>query len=101
MAPQLLFNAQMFKIRRFEDMGIVTFALSGRIEEEQLPELQRLLEVESEAETTGIVLDLVDVRLVDRQAIKFLATCEAQGILLRNCPSYVREWIETGKGYEQ
>jgi ABC-type transporter Mla MlaB component len=101
MATQLLLNAQMFKIRRFEDMGVVTLALSGRIEEEQLPQLQRLLEVESEAKTTDIVLDLVDVRLVDRQAIKFLATCEARGILLKNCPSYVREWIETGKGYEQ
>lgn len=101
MAPQLLFNAQMFKVRRLEDKGIVTFALSGRIEEEHLPELQGLFEAESAANPTPITLDLVDVRLVDRQAIKFLATCEAQGILLKNCPSYVREWIETGRGYEQ
>jgi ABC-type transporter Mla MlaB component len=91
----------MFKIRRFEDKGAVTFALSGRIEEEHLPELQKLLEVESQAKPTAITLDLVDVRLVDREAIRFLATCEAQGMMLKNCPSYVREWIETGRGNKQ
>jgi ABC-type transporter Mla MlaB component len=91
----------MFKIRRSEDEGSVTFALSGRIEEEHLPELQKLLEVETQAKLTAITLDLVDVRLVDREAIRFLAACEAKGIMLKNCPSYVREWIETGRGYKQ
>jgi anti-anti-sigma regulatory factor len=87
----------MFKIRRSEDKGIVIFALSGRIEEEHLSELQRLLKVESKAKSTAITLDLGDVKLVDREAIKFLATSEAHGIILENCPSYVREWIETGR----
>jgi hypothetical protein len=36
------------------------------------------------------------VRLVDREAVRFLAACEARGIQLKHCPSYVREWIETG-----
>jgi hypothetical protein len=30
--------------------------------------------------------------------VKFLAICEVDGIELRNCPSYVREWIEKGRG---
>jgi hypothetical protein len=38
------------------------------------------------------------VKLVDREVIKFFAACEAHGIVLKNCPSYVREWIETGRG---
>jgi predicted metal-binding protein len=88
----------MFKIRRSEDKELVTFALSGRIEEEQLSELQKLLKIESGANSTPIALDLGDVRLVDREAIKFLAACEAHGIILKNCPPYVREWIETGRG---
>jgi predicted metal-binding protein len=88
----------MFKIRRSKDKDIVTFVLSGRIEEEQLSELQKLLKTESGADATPIALDLGDVRLVDREAIKFLAGCEAHGIVLKNCPSYVREWIETGRG---
>jgi ABC-type transporter Mla MlaB component len=90
----------MLKIRTFEEKGFVTFALSGRIEEEHLPELQKLLEVETQPKPTVITLDLVDVRLVDREAIRFLARCEARGILLKDCPSYVREWIETRRGYK-
>ncbi|MGF7179217.1 hypothetical protein [Tunturiibacter psychrotolerans] len=88
----------MFKIRRSQDKDVVTFVLSGRIEEEQLSELQKLLKIESGADPTPIAFDLGDVKLVDREAIKFFAACEAHGILLKNCPSYVREWIETGRG---
>jgi hypothetical protein len=83
----------MFQIRRSESRGLVTFTLSGRIGEEQLVELEKLLKGESAGNSTAVVLDLEDVRLVDREAVKFLAECEAGGIELRNCPPYVREWI--------
>jgi anti-anti-sigma regulatory factor len=83
----------MFQIRRSENRGLVTFTLSGRINEEQLVELQKLLEGEAEGNPAPLVLDLADVRLVDREAVKFLAECEAGGVELRNCPPYVREWI--------
>ena len=83
----------MLKIRRSEDNGIAVFALSGRIEEQHVSELQELLAGEAEAKAA---LDLEEVRLVDREAVRFLAACEARGIGLRNCPSYVREWIDTG-----
>jgi anti-anti-sigma regulatory factor len=83
----------MFQVRRSESGGVVTFALSGRIEEEQVAELQKLLKVEAGGNSTGVLLDLGDVRLVHRQAVKFLAECEAGGVELRNCPPYVREWI--------
>jgi hypothetical protein len=86
----------MFQIRRSVDKGLVTIALSGRIEEEQLSELETLLE----SEAGRVVLDLTDVRLVHREAVKFLLKCEDGGIELRNCPSYVREWIEKGRGYQ-
>lgn len=84
----------MLKIRRSEDNGIAVFALSGRIEEQQVSELQKLLAGEAQAKAA---LDLEEVRLVDREVVRFLAACEARGISLRNCPSYVREWIETGR----
>jgi hypothetical protein len=83
----------MFQIRRSVDRGLVIITLSGRIEEEQLAELETLLK--SEAGT--LVLDLAEVRLVHREAVKFLLKCEDGGIELRNCPSYVREWIEKGR----
>ncbi len=75
-------------------------ALSGRIEGGHVPELQQLLETEEDA--VRITLDLGEVRLVDREAVRFLASCEARGIKLKSCPSYIREWIETGSviGYE-
>lgn len=85
---------QMLRIRRSEDDGFTVFALSGRVEEGQLPELRGLLETEARA--TAIMLDLEEVRLVDRETVGFLAACEARGIKLKNCPSYVRKWIETG-----
>jgi hypothetical protein len=40
-----------------------------------------------------IALDLTDVTLVDRDAIGFLKRCEVNGIELKNCAGYVREWI--------
>jgi hypothetical protein len=70
---------------------ISIFALSGRIEAEEVAELQRLLRVEGRSHR--IVLDLREVKLADRDAVRFLARCEADGIQLKNCPPYVREWI--------
>ena len=70
------------------------FVLSGRIEEEHVLELQNLLS--GETQRHNITFDLEEVRLVDRQVVKFLGACEGRGIRLRNCPSYVREWIDTG-----
>jgi len=71
----------------------VIFALSGRIEEKDLSELQKLLD--AEAEPVNMTLDLEEVRLVDREAVRFLAVCESREIKLKNCPSYIREWIGT------
>ena len=88
----------MFQISRSEDTGRVTFTLSGRIEAEELAELQKLIKSEVGATSKAIVLDLTDVKLLHREAVKFLATCETDGTELRNCPSYVREWIEKGRG---
>jgi anti-anti-sigma regulatory factor len=84
----------MLKIRRSGDKELAIFALSGRIEKEHVSELQELLE--SEAKVAELTLDLEEVRLVDREAVRFLAACEARGIRLKNCPSYVRQWIQTG-----
>lgn len=59
-----------------------------------MPELQKLIEVE--AEVAAITLDLQEVRLVDREGVRFLAACETRGIKLKDCPPYIRQWIETG-----
>ena len=85
----------MLKIRRWVN-GRIVFTLSGRIEVEDVAELQRLLALE--LADRNLVLDLADVTLVDREAVKFLAHCEADSIELENCPPYIREWIQRERG---
>jgi hypothetical protein len=67
----------------------VTFLLSGRIEKEDLGELKTLLEKNEKA----VVLDLKEIRLVDREAVRFLANFETDNTRITNCPPYIREWI--------
>ena len=82
----------MFKIQKSVNGKLVVFTLSGRIGPSGLAELQKLLE--SEAHDQSLLLDLTEVKLVDRDVIGFLASCEAKGLKLANCPAYIREWIE-------
>jgi anti-anti-sigma regulatory factor len=82
----------MFKIQRSINGRLAVFALSGRIKAARLAELQKLLE--SEASDHNLVLDLTEVKLVDRDVVSFLAGCEAKGVNIANCPAYIREWIE-------
>lgn len=84
----------MLKIRRSAN-GKIVFTLSGRIEIEDVAELQRLLALE--LSDRNLALNLADVTLVDREAVKFLADCEADCIELENCPPYIREWIQREK----
>jgi len=80
----------MLKILRTANGSSVVFVLSGRIEAEHLAELEALFD----AEEHGFVLDLMEVTLVDRETIGLLARCAAEGVELRNCPAYIREWLE-------
>ena len=85
----------MLRIQRSEN-GQVVFTLSGRMDEEDIPELETL--IRSEANGRRIVLDLKDLTLVGRDAISFLERWEANGIALKNCAGYVREWISRSRG---
>ena len=79
------------RIETSENGEAVTFALSGRFDAQGSVELQRLFDDHNEGK--GFILDLRDVRLVDRSAVKFLAFCESGGVQLENCPAYIRGWI--------
>ena len=80
----------MLKIQRVLNSHVV-FTLSGRMDAENVAELKEL--IESEARGRRIVLELSDLTLVDRDAVRFLEHCEEQSIELENCPAYIREWI--------
>ena len=80
----------MLKISKVQNEELV-FKLSGRMDAENVGELEAPLDAESN--DSIIVLDLNDLRLVDQDAVSFLRRCETSGIQLRNCPPYIREWI--------
>ena len=79
----------MIRIETLVRGGRVFFAVIGRIESTDLPELKRLIESHNAPET----LDLKGVRLVDRDVVTFLASFETNNGRITNCPSYIREWI--------
>jgi anti-anti-sigma regulatory factor len=81
------------RIERSTQQRFTVFTLSGRMEAAQVPELKRLFE----RDFRHIILDLRDVRLADRDAVRFLRGCEADGMKLENCPAYVREWMAREK----
>ncbi len=80
----------MLKITRAKNAKVV-FGVSGRLDLENMDELKTL--ISAEARGQHIVLDLSELTLVDEVAVRFLKGCEADGIKLKNCPAYVREWI--------
>jgi len=86
------FRRFMWKIRKSVDSNRLVLGISGRIEEGQLPQFTKALV--SEAWKDGVILDLKDVKLVDQACVTFLASCEAAGWTLCNCPHYVRAWID-------
>ena len=87
-------GACMLRIERSGN-GQVLFTLSGRIEEGEIQELQQLLA--SEKSGQQLIFNLRDVTLVNQDAVKFLAHCEAHGITLENCPLHIRTWIDQVK----
>jgi hypothetical protein len=80
----------MLKIQRVAN-GEVVFTVSGQMHEENISELRDLFRLE--AQGLLIVLNLKDLTLVDREAVRFLEHCDSNGIKLKNCPAYIREWM--------
>lgn len=71
----------------------MVLCISGRITGQHVDTLRIALDQEG----TTVVIDLKDVLLVDREAVRLLAVCESNGTQVRNCPAYVREWVAREK----
>jgi len=78
------------RIERSERQRFTVFTLSGRMEAGHIVELKELFD----RDYRNIILDLQEMRLADRDAVRFLRDCEADGMKLDNCPAYIREWID-------
>lgn len=74
----------------------VVLRVSGRMRAENVDTLRGVLGQQN----SRIVIDLEEVALVDREAVTFLALSETDGIELRNCPAYIREWVDREKRSE-
>jgi anti-anti-sigma regulatory factor len=81
----------MLKIHRTSGRKVV-FTVSGQLDSDNVNELCQVVD----AEPAGgvLVLDLTDLVLADRDAVRVLRQYEASGrVVLRNCPAYVRTWM--------
>ena len=84
----------MLRIERSAN-GQVVFTLSGRMQTDDIEQVQQLLIVETPGQQ--LMFDLRDVTLVNQDAVTFLADCEAKGIKLESCPLHIRNWIDQEK----
>jgi anti-anti-sigma regulatory factor len=69
------------------EQGLVLY-ISGRLAAEDLEVVRIALDGRR-----VVAIELAEVELVSRDAVKLLVQAEAQGIELRSCPAYIREWI--------
>ena len=79
----------MLRIQRTADGTTAVLRVSGRLDAENLNELRQSLDIVPDG--TAVTLDLADLLLADREAVRFLGDREASGrIVLRHCPGYIR-----------
>jgi len=84
----------MLRIERSTN-GQVVFTLSGRMQTQDIEQVQQLLIVETPGQR--LMFNLRDVTLVNQDVVTFLAGCEAKGIKLESCPLHIRSWIDQEK----
>jgi hypothetical protein len=81
----------MLKIHRTSGRTVV-FTVSGQLDADNVDELCQVVD----AEPSGgvLVLELTDLVLADRDAVRVLRQYEVRGrVVLRHCPAYVRTWM--------
>ena len=75
--------------------GSVVLRVIGRIDGTRT---SRCCGMEQEkTKKSGLAIDLTEVTLVSQEAVEALAVAETNGIELRNCPGYIREWVSRTK----
>jgi len=63
--------------------------LSGEVRSDRLAEVR----AEIARSEPPVTVDLEELDHVDAEAIRFLNACEALGVELANCSSFIREWM--------
>ncbi len=83
-----------FKMDKTSQGRKTVIRLVGRVRSEHLEELKSELGTNA----SQFVLDLIEVTLVDVEVVRFLGTCECEGVTLLHCSPYIREWILRERG---
>jgi len=79
----------MLRIEKQSREGITRLQLSGRIRSDRIACIRSAMN-DSYARKR---LDLGEVTLVDVAVVHFLIRCEDEGIVLLQCPPWVRQWM--------
>ena len=79
----------MLRIDKETDGCVSKLKLSGRI---QSGCIARIKSAMNDA-CARKILDLGEITLVDIAVVRFLMSCENEGVELMQCPPYVREWM--------
>ena len=69
------------------EQGLVLY-ISGRLAAEDLDVVRTALDG-----GRVVAIELAEIELVSRDAVKLLGQAEDEGIELRSCPAYIREWM--------
>ena len=80
----------MLRIERDSEGCVTRVRLSGRIRSGDIPNVQSAIADGCARK----ILDLSEVTIVDLAVVRFLISCEDEGVELVQCPPYVREWIQ-------
>ena len=87
----------LLKIQRGMEPTLV-FTVSGRLDVENVSELCQLIDAQPAGAV--VVLDLTDLVLADRDAVRYLREYETGGrIVLRKCPAYIRASMAAEKSH--
>jgi len=70
----------------------VTLLLNGKFEEDAISELESSIR-EARGAHKQINIDLSEVTLVDRKAVRYLSEQASRDIRLVNCPAYLCHWL--------
>jgi ABC-type transporter Mla MlaB component len=83
-----------------EDEKHCRLCLCGQFTAEYVVELEKALNAET-ANDQAIAVDMSNVTLVDREAMKFLCNTHSKDIPIENIPPYVQRWIQQEKACSQ
>jgi len=89
-ANDVVLNSYMLKIEVELNGAGPLIRLIGRIRQEHLEALSATIA----GNPPNPTLDLREVTLVDLYVVRFLLRIEHDGVELKHCPPFIREWIE-------